>query len=257
MTTKHYRQKKAGVAQRKCPARLAALLDLLNQLPEEIKLMATGGMYYQQRNIHDDLDNLPETPLVGSDVVLMNTSEYRGFCVPSNELIEEMVEVLDMLPRSDMVWPGSSSMRVEPHDPTEFVINGRQCTPLDHPEFEEAREYFLFLLDALRVCWEIAQGFTSHLSFWTRYSERHNSLRVGKDGLIQQEPSILHACLIGIEAQRIRQCKACKKLYWASRLHQRHGGSNGCSPRCNNSLRVKKWRNEHTKKTQLARAFYN
>lgn len=247
MATKHYKKGNLGIAKKKCPILLEALLDLLNQLPEELKSMATYGFY----------DGADGVTFYGFGVLFEHTSTFRGVCTPSDEQIEEMAEILDMLPRSETVWPGSTKLTVAPHDQEECRINGKQLLPLNHPQYEEAREYFLFLLAAFQVCWQVAQGYSGDISStWLAHSDLRNSLRIDSDGLIKENSSRLHSFFVGVEASRIRLCKACKNLYWAVRLHRSHGGSSGCSPRCNNALRVDKWRKKHAKKTQQAKAYY-
>src|SRR5262245_22742079 len=74
-------------------------------------------------------------------------------------------------------------------------------------------------------------------------------LKIGSDGLIQLKDNDIADCLIGIEADRIRRCETCSKLFWAGRSSQ-----NCCSKPCANRLRVKRWREKYPTTYKLSRA---
>jgi hypothetical protein len=40
----------------------------------------------------------------------------------------------------------------------------------------------------------------------------------------------------GVEARRLRECRVCQRLFWASRI-EKSGAPYGCSDQCNNTLR--------------------
>src|SRR5262245_49741457 len=59
-------------------------------------------------------------------------------------------------------------------------------------------------------------------------------LVIDSDGRILPVDFVLSA-LRGVEARRLRECRVCQKIFWASRL-DRKGGPYGCSSQCNNTL---------------------
>lgn len=57
------------------------------------------------------------------------------------------------------------------------------------------------------------------------------------ESIFGYEPRPIVRILKGVEFRRVRQCRLCKKLFWAKRLD-----ALGCSARCSNALRQRKLR---------------
>lgn|GEM_PF-6221231 len=49
-----------------------------------------------------------------------------------------------------------------------------------------------------------------------------------------------------IEAERIRECEVCERLFWAGRLDQ-----SACRPQCSNVLRARRWREKYDPKHRV------
>jgi hypothetical protein len=88
--------------------------------------------------------------------------------------------------------------------------------------------------------------FCSHLPapLWRDWTEEDGwewpsisiSLEFSDDGRIFEGAKNVLTTLIGIEAKRLRECRVCQKIFWATRI-EKSGGPYGCSSQCNNTLR--------------------
>jgi len=73
-------------------------------------------------------------------------------------------------------------------------------------------------------------------------------LDVDDDGIKAEAYHLLQILVeTGADIRRLRECRVCLKLFWASRLDKK-GGPFGCSPKCNNAL----YQREHKAKVRLA-----
>lgn len=71
----------------------------------------------------------------------------------------------------------------------------------------------------------------------------------GQDsGKIALHQPTLYESLLSVEANRIRECPVCYKIFWAGRKDQV-----GCTPQCAKVIRTRRWR-ENATKYELARA---
>ncbi len=62
------------------------------------------------------------------------------------------------------------------------------------------------------------------------------SLEFDDDGRVFTGTDSILSTLIGIEAKRLRECRVCQKIFWATRI-EKSGGPYGCGAQCNNVLR--------------------
>jgi hypothetical protein len=58
---------------------------------------------------------------------------------------------------------------------------------------------------------------------------------IGDDGCWRPAESDILQVFDGIDANRLRECRKCWRIFWVSRL-DKDGGPFGCSDRCNNAL---------------------
>lgn len=63
---------------------------------------------------------------------------------------------------------------------------------------------------------------------------------INKEGIIGIEANPLEDALVGVEANRIRRCEACKRAFWAGRMTQK-----GCSARCGDIIRKRRYRERY------------
>lgn len=67
------------------------------------------------------------------------------------------------------------------------------------------------------------------------------TLEFSDDGRVCAPEHNMLIAFIGIEAKRLRECRVCWQIFWASRI-EKSGGPYGCSPRCNNTLRQRAYK---------------
>jgi hypothetical protein len=66
-------------------------------------------------------------------------------------------------------------------------------------------------------------------------------LIIGPDYIVSAPERTYGTPLIGIDARRLRECRVCWRIFWATRI-DKSGGPFGCSPRCNNTLRQREFK---------------
>jgi hypothetical protein len=74
------------------------------------------------------------------------------------------------------------------------------------------------------------------------------ALVIGTDGRIQVQPGPLFEVISGVEANRIRQCSECKRIFWAGRIDKF-----ACTSKCVLRRRVRLWREHYIKSYKLQR----
>jgi hypothetical protein len=66
---------------------------------------------------------------------------------------------------------------------------------------------------------------------------------IGDDGRISTPDSNMLTSLIGVEAKRLKECRKCQQIFWASRIDMV-----ACDPRCANALRQREFENKKRRK---------
>jgi hypothetical protein len=74
------------------------------------------------------------------------------------------------------------------------------------------------------------------LPFLRTWPQLTISLVIGSDYRVSAPEQYHMTALIGIDARRLRECRVCWRIFWASRV-EKTGGPYGCSAQCNNTLR--------------------
>jgi hypothetical protein len=121
--------------------------------------------------------------------------------------------------------------------------------PVTSDTLDQAQERHSFVLDGRRVLREIARADKSK-----RVLEIDSSqlallrLELGPNSRISLVHTRLLQALEGVEANRIKQCPNCWKIFWAGRIDQP-----GCSQRCTGNIRIKRWREAYPEKYKLQR----
>ncbi len=84
---------------------------------------------------------------------------------------------------------------------------------------------------------------------WVFYTSLSGSteIKIDEQGLITILKDRFAEAVEGIEAARIRKCEACQRIFWAGRIDQR-----GCSLRCNDILRKRRYRARYKQRVQSA-----
>jgi hypothetical protein len=73
-------------------------------------------------------------------------------------------------------------------------------------------------------------------------------IAVDERGIIHANRDFFSEAIEGVELIRIRECEACKRIFWAGRIDQR-----GCSLRCNDILRKRRYRARYKQRLQGAK----
>jgi len=73
-------------------------------------------------------------------------------------------------------------------------------------------------------------------------------IEINEQGLIEIQKDSFTEAVEGVEAARIRECEACSRIFWAGRIDQR-----GCSLRCNDILRKRRYRARYKQRLQSAK----
>jgi hypothetical protein len=76
----------------------------------------------------------------------------------------------------------------------------------------------------------------------------HEHLQIDTDGKIEIKPSPLLEMLKGAEAERIRRCSECKRIFWAGRVDKF-----ACTRQCVTQRRVRLWRERYPNHYKLQR----
>ena len=74
------------------------------------------------------------------------------------------------------------------------------------------------------------------------------NLRVNEKGLIEVDLGEIASALASAEADRIRECGLCRRIFWAGRSDQKC-----CIPKCSKVLRTRRWRENYPDKYKQRR----
>ena len=123
-----------------------------------------------------------------------------------------------------------------PEELRDYVLGKGSAT-----KFDQALRRYEFVRACRQSLREIIRGASpkTNASLWLSMSPAPE-IRIDGRGVIRVDSDEFSRAIDGVEANRIRECKICKHIFWARRITQ-----NGCTTTCANTLRVRRWRERY------------
>ena len=131
--------------------------------------------------------------------------------------------------------------------PPDYTPADLDATVSAEMQRDKASRKYRYLLEGKQMLTHIAEGqWLENIGPFRMLAS--NWLSVDANGLIELQTPPLLECVQGVEAQRIRKCPVCEKIFWAERKDQQ-----GCSVPCSHALRNRKYRRSYSEKYKLQR----
>ena len=201
-------------------------MELANKVPPDLELVDIDKAI-KRAGEEAHKKGYKDTPVVedGRTVYLINEQAV--------ELIEEAVrECMEGLPPDSRPYFGEIS----------FFDDGL----LAADRYRRVREVRDSLRRIIRVANQHLQDMSTSLEDFAALRTT-SYMSVDEHGRIYLRKDELAEAVEGVEAARIRECEVCKRIFWAGRIDQR-----GCSLRCNDILRKRRYRARYKQKLQSA-----
>lgn len=261
---KHKRQQQASRRMKPVPAKLAELIDLVNLIPPEFEML---DVYEVWKKLQDDA-----LERIHQEVARFRESEYQAILdkAPPEELIHATD---DQLPANypemvsehvERVLAFSEKFvnKMEDYDAAlipatvaiEHCLNGLPKKfrmyvwqqPEDEIDTKYAEYHAMALYTIIRQAREnlrvIIEITSKNLGMVERYGKSalikmHATIQVDDEGIIRVVRDQFAAAVEDVEANRIKECAICRRIFWAGRITQQ-----ACSVACAHALRNRRYR---------------
>jgi hypothetical protein len=198
--------------------------------------------------------------LVPPDLVLPSMDELTGLTDPSTNAgapstIEEIAQIVGNIDRQMRDTQEMKNCPEEwfarkllgagvPENLRQYVM-GQQ----NGAEFNEMVRRYEFVRTSRQSLRDIIRGIGTKPSdsFWQSLSLLSN-IMIDKSGIIRVGLDEFSRAIDGVEARRLRECEVCGYIFWARRVTQY-----GCTTKCANTLRVRRWREGYGTTYKLTR----